>query len=351
MSDRPTPRTFDEEDLAAAVAAGVVPGATAEAFLAFAASRRGEELRADEEEVRFVTSFNDVFVTIGIVALVGGLALTLGPASPVVAGAVVLVVGWGLAEIFSRRWRMAFPSIVLTVVVVAAAAVTALTGAAETLPKPFVAPLGAAAAFAVGFAHWRRFGVPISIAAATAGAGALGLALVALVAPKLVETHWTWFVLALGLAAFALAMRWDAGDLERRTRRTDIAFWLHVLAAPAIVHPIVAIAGIRLHAIETPDALVLVGLFAVIATVALVVDRRALVVSSLIYLGLSVAVLIERGGWSGSDGGPRTWGTVGAVILVLAVGWRPMRAVALGLTPAWVRARVPRPASSEVSRP
>src|SRR5438874_3733945 len=35
------------------------------------------------------------------------------------------------------------------------------------------------------------------------------------------------------------AMAFDASDRERATRRADCAFWLHLLAAPLIVHSLI----------------------------------------------------------------------------------------------------------------
>src|SRR2546430_3225670 len=37
---------------------------------------------------------------------------------------------------------------------------------------------------------------------------------------------------------FLFAMWWDGSDRARLTRRSDVAFWLHLLAAPMIVHPV-----------------------------------------------------------------------------------------------------------------
>ncbi len=351
MSDTPAPRSFDEEDLAAAVAAGVIPAATAEVFVAFVDGRRVAAPRADEEEVRFVTSFNDIFVTLGIVLLAGGLAFVVGRDRPGLAAAAVALLAWGLSELFSRRRRMAFPSIVLTGLLVSAAGVAGLFAAKVVGAKSFAEIIGATVAFAAGYVHWRRFGVPISVAAATAGAGVTVLALLHTVAPGVFEAHRDAVLLSLGLVVFATAMRWDASDRDRRTRRTDVAFWLHLLAAPVIVHPLLAIAGIRLDAIGIGEAGYVLALFVVIAHVAVVVDRRALVVSALVYLGVSIGVLIERSGWTPSIGAPLTVGVVGAVILVIAVGWRPLRTAALRLTPASVRAVVPLPASPQGSRP
>jgi len=352
MSDTPARRVFDEEDLAAAVAAGVIPAATAEALGAFVDERRAVAPRADEEEVRFVTSFNDVFVTIGIGLVVGGIAFVIGDAVSLGwAALAATVTGWGLSEIFARRWRMAFPSIVLTAIVVGAAGVTGVSAAEAVGAKAFGGLLGAVTALGVGWAHWRRFAVPISVAAATAGAGLLVFLLVHMAVPEFAREHSAAVMLPLGLLAFALAMWWDASDRARRTRRTDVAFWLHVLAAPAIVHPLVAAAGIRLDDVGPGQAVVVVALFAVIAGVALVIDRRALLVSALIYLGVSIGVLIERSGWSPSQGAPVTGAVVGAIVLALAVGWRPLRARALRFVPASIRAHVPVAASLEGSHP
>ena len=352
MGDAPLARMFDEEDLAAAVAAGVVPVDVAEAFTGFVATRRGPAARADEEEVRFVTSFNDIFVTLGIGLVTGAIALLVGRHSIGWAAAGIAVAAWGLAELFSRRWLMAFPSIVLAGIGVVASAIAAFGALEPRLAAEGVTMLaGAVVALAVGFAHWRRFGVPISVAAATAAAGAAVLALVDLAAPTVMRNHSDAVILPLGLLAFVLAMWWDASDRERRTRRTDVAFWLHILAAPAIVHPLVSAAGIQLGDLGAGQAAFVVVLFAFLAVVALVIDRRALLVSGLLYLGVSIAVLLKRSAWNAMHGEGVTLGIVGAVILLLAIGWRPLRAVALNLTPARLRAVVPLPAAPRGSRP
>ena len=43
-----------------------------------------------------------------------------------------------------------------------------------------------------------------------------------------------WLMFVAGLGVFAFAMRWDLQDPERITRRSDVAFWLHLAAAPLI---------------------------------------------------------------------------------------------------------------------
>ena len=52
-------------------------------------------------------------------------------------------------------------------------------------------------------------------------------------------------VLFLGVGIFLFAMWWDSSDRARLTRRADVAFWLHLLAAPMIVHPIFTLLGLN----------------------------------------------------------------------------------------------------------
>ena len=50
--------------------------------------------------------------------------------------------------------------------------------------------------------------------------------------------------LVLGIGVFLFAMWWDSSDPRRETRRSDVAFWLHLLSAPLIVHPIFSLLGL-----------------------------------------------------------------------------------------------------------
>ena len=58
------------------------------------------------------------------------------------------------------------------------------------------------------------------------------------------------FVLLLGIGVFLFAMWWDASDRARTTRRSDVAFWLHLLAAPMIAHPIFTLLGLSNGSVE-----------------------------------------------------------------------------------------------------
>ena len=67
-------------------------------------------------------------------------------------------------------------------------------------------------------------------------------------------------MLLLGIGVFLLAMRWDSSDRARLTRRTDVAFWLHLLAAPMIVHPVFTLLGLNDGSASIGEGLVVIAL-------------------------------------------------------------------------------------------
>lgn len=355
---------FDADDIDAAVTAGVFDAAQAARFSAFLAARRGATGHADEEALRFVTSFNDIFVTLGIGLVMGPVLyfLTDGPAW--LAGVFLAGLSWALAEIFTRRRRMAFPSIVLLIAfaVSAFAATGASLRAFEFEPTadrdPSLRIAGAALLTATLVSlHWLRFRVPITVAVGVAALCVLALALVAAVLPEGLDRRLDLVVFALGLLVFALAMRFDMSDLARVTRSTDIAFWLHLLAAPMIVHGALsillgggAISILGFLGLGDPRGAIgaaqsaapwTLAIIAALSVVALVVDRRALLVSGLTSAGVALHALITEAGLFRGET-PVTVLGLGLIVLVLSVAWQPLRAIALAPLPEALRRCVPR---------
>ena len=134
--------------------------------------------------------------------------------------------------------------------------------------------------------HLVRFRVPITIAAGVAGIALAIIAISQMLFPDLLRTHSGIVLVPLGLVVFGIAMRFDMSDTARRTRRTDIAFWLHLLAAPFIVHPVVQLIGCDREPDRRRRLAIARDVRRSSSVVALIVDRRALLVSSLAYLGL-----------------------------------------------------------------
>lgn len=335
---------YSEDDLNAAVEAGVVPAQTAKAFRDFVA-RRQSSSTVDEEHFRLLTGFNDIFVTVAMILVLAAAGWLGGLVSLAVAALVVAAVAWALAEYFTRRRRMALPSILLLVSFVCAVffcAAAVVIGDPKTLFSDVgFGILGAGAVAAVGaYAHWRRFRVPITVAAGTLAV--LG-SLIAVASQRFDALFGlgAWPVmLVCGLLTFALAMGWDASDRHRSTRRADVAFWLHLAAAPLIVHPVFSALGLLEGHASAGNAVVAVALYLALALVALAVDRRALLISALVYVLYAIATLLE-----GAVAVDYSFGltalVLGSALLLLSASWHRARAVVLRLLPGALQARLP----------
>lgn len=340
-------RNLTADDLARAVAAGVIDQATADRLEAFwTGSSKPASGDSEDEQLRLVSGFGDIFVAIGLVLFLGALAFLTMDSLMVVPALAVAIASWGLAELFTRLRRQALPSILLLFAFAGSVFVGAVklidgeqsnlisSGFGESLT---LAGGGLLTCAAVAL-HWWRFRVPVTVAAACAAATAMVLGFLGAVSPGIISAFSGIVFLPIGLAVFALAMRFDMKDRLRRTRLTDIAFWLHALAAPMVVHPVMQ--NIMLGGAPGLLAAVLTfGIFAGLSLVALTVDRRAMLVSSLIYLGYAIYSMLQAG-----DAVPSTSVVVllvGAIVLGLSLAWRPLRAMLLSALPQAIALRVP----------
>jgi hypothetical protein len=358
---------YSQADIESAVAAGVItPEAAAQ--LRDHVSRQRATLPADEEHFRLLTGFNDIFVGLAAIILlvaVGWLAQQLPPRvdgfgpSPF-AGFFVAATAWGLAEFFTRKRRMALPSIILLLAFVGGIfATVGVTGVlmveqffgpdlddrvgesmARTLASAVLIASGGAAAFAA-WIHWRRFTVPITVAAGTAAIAALGVGLVAIAVGN---QRWAYdatlvVVLLLGLGVFAYAMWWDASDVKRETRRSDVAFWLHLLAAPMIVHPVFSLLGLTRGGAGAGEATIVIALYILLGLAAVAVDRRALLVSALAYVLWALNDLFRTAG-AVELSFALTALVIGSALLMLSAFWPQTRRLVLSPLPDRLRSRL-----------
>ena len=80
--------------------------------------------------------------------------------------------------------------------------------------------------------------------------------------------------------------------------------------------------------------------FLCLAVVALAVDRRAILVSSLSDLAYAAGKIIAAAGMESWSFAISTL-AVGAIVLMLPAGWRPLRRSVIGLLSASVQAHLP----------
>jgi hypothetical protein len=314
----------------------------------------------DEEQFRLLTGFNDIFVGVAAAILLAALAMIghwVGPnidydgPSPT-SGLLVAAAAWGLAEFFTRKRRMALPSILLLLAFVAGVFATVTFSLVLTIGVErfednetlFGSIVAASAAVAVGGAwlHWRRFKVPITIAAGSLAlcAGALGLIATAVADSEQLDDILLGFALALGIGVFLFAMWWDSSDPRRETRRSDVAFWLHLLAAPLIVHPVFSLLGLTDGDATVLEAIVVLLLYVFLGVTALAIDRRALLVSALAYVLWALSDLFERFG-AVELNVALTALVIGSGLLILSAFWHNARRAVVRPLPPGLQARLP----------
>jgi MFS family permease len=338
---------YSEQDLEAAISAGVITADTATALRAHVAATRGAP-SADEENFRLLTGFNDIFVAIAGVLLLVGAGWLGGVILRPLGGIAVAGLAWFLAEYFTRVRRMALPSIIFLLAFVGGVLVASITAfmtdgdvntdTMEAAQALAVTASGGLAAVAAWF-HWRRFKVPITVAAGAAAAAVTLLTLAVGLIPDLKDSVEALFF-ALGLGVFGLAMWWDVSDPQRETRRSDVAFWLHLLAAPMLVHPIFWAMGLLDSEPSTGQAFIVILVYIALGWIALAIDRRALLVSALGYVIYAMGSLFQTFGALGLNTALTAF-VIGSALLLLSAFWPKARAAALRFVPPSLGSRLP----------
>lgn len=351
---------YSQQDLNEAVAAGAISAESADALRAHVAEARQMPV-TDEENFRLLNSFNDIFVSIAIVLLLvamGGIGLAFTPnfdGPPPVAGLLVAGTAWMLAEFFTRRRRMALPSIVLLLAFLGGVMATLVGLLVAAFQDTEAVSAGVASLMFAGsglltagaaYLHWRRFRVPITVAG---GASALAVTVIATIVGVFglaeggnsAESVLLPMVFVAGTAIFLYAMRWDMSDRDRTTRRSDVAFWLHLLAAPMIAHPVFHWIGVTDGGqIGVAAAIAVFVVYILMGIVALAVDRRALLVSALVYVLVALTWLFDSFG-AVELSVALTALVIGSALLTLSAFWTPIRAALVEALPGGLQQRLP----------
>jgi hypothetical protein len=341
---------YSEQDIENAVAAGAMTSAAAAALRAHVESSRAAPA-VDEENFRLLTGFNDIFVTIAAGILLFAVAWIgyivpphlEGHGPTPFMGLFVAVTAWLLAEYFTRQRRMALPSIILllafsggvfaTTMVVGGLVIGESRFGNDVAPIAWLSSLSAGVAGFATWLHWRRFMVPITVAA---GAATGASALIAIILAAVGGQHPSQeLVMGLTLAAGL------GSDRTRQTRRSDVAFWLHLLAAPMIAHPVFYLLGItRGDEISRGAGLLVLAIYVGFGLVALAIDRRALLVSALAYVLYALTQLFRQFGAVELNVALTAF-VIGSALLLLSAFWAQARRVVVEKLPGTLRDRLP----------
>jgi hypothetical protein len=318
----------------------------------------------DSESPRFIRGFHDILITIGIIVLLVGLR---GLFSAYAQLPAIIV----LAEILVRRQRLALPAVVLSVALCQWIGTLGMSiqglGSLAGM-SPLVSLFFAVLPFPplLALFYW-RYRVPLSLAMlllslfvlAVIGLfyvtgipfliGGMGQASdAASVRPLLALC----ILFGAALAMFAVAMYFDLSDPQRVTRRSDVAFWLHLATAPALLYTAILLAFwlrlgvsdsdlLRLDMDTYSQAPIVVGIVLVLMFVGIVIDRRAFVTSGLISLGVAIVSILRQGNAEIGTAGFAALLIVGIFVLIIGVGWPHLRRAVVGRLPLGMRVRLP----------
>ncbi|OCJ11300.1 hypothetical protein A6U86_22770 [Rhizobium sp. AC27/96] len=315
----------------------------------------------ETEAPRFVRGFHDVLITIGIVVLLVGL---WGVANHSVS---LLAIGI-LAEILVRRQRLALPAVVLTIALVNWLVQT-MIGYVDTMPSLFADFTHGAVVLVAPFPimlalfYW-RYRVPLSLALLLFSLFGLLLAAVfyavgSMLGSSDVLTDYPLLTLvilfAAALGSFALAMRFDLSDSQRQTRRSDVAFWLHLVTAPALLYSTILLvlrlqlanSGVVFNNLTNVffggylQAFTVLAVVLVMMLIGLIIDRRAFVTAGLVSLGLATGAILRHNDAGLDKIGFLVLMIVGLVVLVIGIGWADLRRIVVRRLPLSIQGRLP----------
>lgn len=341
---------MERDDLRAAVGAGIVTEAQAASLASLADSRRGArtDLAIGDEPFELFKGFNEVFIVVGLLILAMGWAGVVGIAyaaeitnpqqAAMLYGSIGTLIIWAMSEYLIRRRRMVGPAIALSILFAGNAAIALTAYFAQpfmvaqqdygSLPLPFI--LGTA----VLGVFWYRFRVPFAMAMIAVGFFIVAILMAATSSGTPQDPSdlfllsaggpFAWITLVLGLLVFAAAMAFDMSDPHRVTRRSANGFWLHVVAAPALVNTL------ALTLLDRDAHWALLGVMLIFALVAIVIDRRSFLIAAIGYIVALASTVFD---------GETTALTVlalGIILLLLGAFWEKIRARLLRLMPWFV---------------
>lgn len=328
---------YTNEDLNFAVKKGIFTADAVDEFRGQLESAKKMHF-ADEENFRLVSSFNDIFVVIACSLLLFS-SLWVGEGiSDGLGGLIFALLSWGLAEVFTLKRKMALPSIALLLSFIGGVFSFCLSLFDDPAELAFI--IASTVSAIAAWLHWKRFGVPITIAATTAALTTLIVSIVLSLFPDTKAYMLSAFFLC-GVVIFSFAMYWDSSDITRTTRKSDVAFWLHLLAAPLIIHPVFTGLDIFEGNEDLSNMLVVIVLYIFMTLLSIIVDRRAFMVSSLAYVIYAITAILKEVGGVGLSFA-LTGIFIGSALLVLSVYWHSIRAGLLGRLPLNVQRYVPK---------
>ena len=333
-----------KDDLESAIEHGVISARDAQALSEFTLKRAATP-RAVNEHFRLVNNFSEVFICIGLFIIYGAFSSFRGIGVLAEQYAPVGAIGfWLLAEFFAFRTNKMLPALiaVLMACFIAVQSVMFYTTTPSELiwelRNPDAAYVWAAIAFALALS-FARFRIPVLLALLAISATVAGFIFSG---TSIVDASFLWPIGISGVLIIVLAIWFDSRDPLRRSRQNAYAFWLFIVGSPLAVHPIFASVWLQADKSAPGSIIPVIIIMAILVTlIGLILDRRSLVASTLIYftggIGYSYYTVTNDVGSALAT----TSLLVGLFVVLLGVLWYRIRAKLMPILPNGIRTMVP----------
>ncbi|AYQ57211.1 hypothetical protein MS2017_1526 [Bathymodiolus thermophilus thioautotrophic gill symbiont] len=324
-----------EEDLNNAVKQDIISQSSVDNFKQFIDKNKIIN-QIDEENFKLIGGFNDIFVVIACLMLLFSSLWTLNSIQPHSGNIVFPIIAWGLSEFFVRKRKMSLPAIVLLIMFIFGifylSMLSLLPLADDSFKIIYIITIAASISTLSAYLHWLRFKVPITIAIGTVSLIGFLIAFSISIFPVM-ENYLLSILLFFGIVTFMLAMFWDCADINRVTYKSDVAFWLHLTSAPLIIHPVFSMIGVLEGNNNINSMVIVIALYVFMSLISIAIDRRAFMVSSLVYVLYAISSILQ----TYEDNGYNlalTGMLIGAMLLLLSAYWHQTRGMLLNLLPA-----------------
>jgi len=235
-----------------------------------------------EEPLKFVRSFGDVFIALGVILLAVSINMTSLTGYYYLIPAAGLVI---IAEWLVRIRRLALPGMVILICILY------FINKAFSFEHENATTLGLSLISLSSLMFYLRYKMPFSLLPLSASLVAITVIQIGL---DVLQSPVIFAV--LGLIIFCIAMWFDCKDTKRQSHLSDSAFWLHLLASPLIVHGamISLLTRDKAWMQSLSNDILMIIFFAVFFLVALFVDRRAMLVSTQLYAIYALTQLFQN---------------------------------------------------------
>ena len=243
--------------------------------------KREPEINSTEEPLKFIRSFGDVYITLGVVFLVFAINMSNISGYYYLIPAACFIV---IAEWLVRVRRLSLPGMAILISIL------------YFVNKFIVQEYSGSGLFQaiilclICTLFYLRYKMPFSLLPLAAG-----LIFISINQLQIDVVKNPIFFTGFGIVVFCAALWFDARDTKRQSNLSQNAFWLHLLAAPLIVHGIMVSMLISDHEwIELINKeMIIVIFFSAFFLLALFIDRRAILFSTQLYMIYALARLMK----------------------------------------------------------